>query len=52
MFPDGFAARDFTAPDLLPPDLIDATPPGSFQLLKGPSALPVAVLIEFDVETG
>lgn len=52
MFPDGFSSRDLVAPDLLPLDLIDATPPGSFHLVKGPAAIPVAVLIEFEVEGG
>lgn len=49
---DGFQARDMVPPDALPPALIDATPPGSFQLVKGGAPAPVAVLIEFEVESG
>ena len=47
---DSFGARDLVAPDLLPPDLIDATPPGTFALVKGGPPVPVAILVEFDVE--
>lgn len=49
---DAFASRDLVAPDVLPADLIDATPPGTFQLVKGGAPTPVAVLVEFDIEAG
>jgi hypothetical protein len=48
---DGFEARDFSAPDLLPPDLIKATVPGNIALTKGAAPAAVVVLVEFDVET-
>lgn len=51
MIIESFAARDFVAPDLLPPDLVDATAPGSLQLVKGAAPAPVAVLLEFDFVT-
>jgi hypothetical protein len=48
---DSFEARDFSAPDLLPPDLIKATVPGNIALTKGAALRPLLVLVEFDVET-
>lgn len=48
---DGFGCRDLQAPDLLPVDLIKATPPGSETLVKGSAPSAVSILIEFDVET-
>jgi hypothetical protein len=48
---DSFEARDYSAPDLLPSDLIKATVPGNIALTKGAAPAAVAVLVEFDVET-
>jgi hypothetical protein len=51
---DGFGARDLVASDLLPLEIVAATPPGSFRLSKsaGPAAPgPVAILLEFEVES-
>lgn len=48
---DNFEARDLVAPDMLPPNLVNATVPGNVQLIKGLAPAPVVVLVELDVQT-